>query len=362
MVGCNRGSSKMIQQFQPLESLVRNFGPVKSAGTLTQLPGTSDSSQVRVFFAILCCTTLARADSHPAWWTLASPEATALVGIQWEYVRSSPFGEAVRAELSGSGSLGFPDLHCIQDARQILISSPALLAIAVGDFPAATLRREALAEGMKSASYRGIPLWIASGDTLSLALMNEATLLVGDRKTLESAIDRGMSAGRNYSPLLPRAARFSHDDLWVVSTQLPDPLASVFVPLDTDARGFDGGISLRDGLRLDATLQSGSEDAAAFAADAIAKSLPTLPSIARGIEVTPEADHVVLTLDVSRDEFAASLRQAPSTAPPAASAAPGPSAPPEPPKPAAPQIIHIYGLDDGPREIILPPVKQPQQK
>jgi len=285
-----------------------------------------------------------------------------MVGIQWEYVRSSPFGEAVRAELSGSGGLGFPDLSCIQEARQILISSPALLAIAVGDFPSATVRRQALSKGMKPASYRGIPLWIASGDTLSLALMNEATLLVGDRKTLESAIDRAMSVGRNYSPLLPRAARFSQDDLWVVATQLPDPLASLFVPLETEARGFDGGISLRDGLRLDATLQSASEEAAAFAADTIMKSIPTLPSIARGIEVTPEADHVVLTLDISPDKFAAGLRQPPSPTTPLASAPVVSSAPSEPPKPEGPQIIHIYGLDDGPREIVLPPVKQPQQK
>jgi hypothetical protein len=31
-----------------------------------------------------------------------------------------------------------------------------------------------------------------------------------------------------------------------------------------------------------------------------------------------------------------------------------------PPKPEAPQIIRILGLDEGPREIVLPPVrKQP---
>lgn len=143
----------------------------------------------------------------------------------------------------------------------------------------------------------------------------------------------------------------------MVATQLPDPLASLFVPLEAGGRDFEGGVSLRDGLQLDATLDAGSEEGAAFTADAIGQSIPDLPSIARGMEVTAEANHVVLMLDVSREQFAASLRGAPAAAPappvlPIAAA-------PEPPKPTGPQIIHIYGLDDGPREIILPPVKQP---
>ena len=279
----------------------------------------------------------------------------------------------MQAELTGLGGVGFPDLACLRDARQILISSPAMLAIAVGNFPFATVRQQASAKGMKFTNYRGIPMWISPEKaTLGVALMNETLVLIGDRKTMAEAIDRSMEAGRNYSPLLERAARFSQEDLWVVATQLPDPLASLFVPLDTQARGFDGGISMRDGLRLDATLDAGSEDGAAFAADSIGQSIPTLPPILRGLEVTPEADHVLLKLDVSREQFAASLRQgtaspprplapsAPPTPPPApptpVAAAPPP--PPEPAKPAGPQIIHIYGLDGGPREIVLPPVKQ----
>src|SRR5205085_11468678 len=79
------------------------------------------------------------AESHPAWWRYASPEATALVGIQWEHVRSSHFAYAIGGELTGEGGLGFPDIECLKDSRQILISSPALLAIASGNFPAATV-------------------------------------------------------------------------------------------------------------------------------------------------------------------------------------------------------------------------------
>ena len=272
----------------------------------------------------------------------------------------------MEAELSGD--LGFPDLVCIRNARQILISSPALLAIAVGDFPAAAVRQQASSTGLKAGGYRGIPLWIASGRTLSVAVMNESLVLIGERKTLEAAIDRSMEAGRNYSPLLERAARFSHEDLWVVATQIPDPLASLFVPLEIAARGFDGGISLRDGLRLDAAVDAGSEEGAAAAADEIAKSIPGLPEVARGLQVATNANYVTLTLDVTGDQLAESLRTtaSPATHPapaPAIPAAPlAPPAPPAPTAPIGPQIIHIYGLDDGPREIVLPAVKPPEHK
>src|SRR6185295_20143855 len=94
------------------------------------------------------------AESHPAWWRYASPEATALVGIQWEHVRSSHFAAAVAGELTGEGGLGFPDLECLKEARQILISSPALLAIASGYFPAAGVREQAVHKGWKRATYK----------------------------------------------------------------------------------------------------------------------------------------------------------------------------------------------------------------
>ena len=107
---------------------------------------------------------------------------------------------------------------------------------------------QALAKGFKPASYGGVELWIApakprSGPpTLSVARMNDQLLLIGSRKTLEATIDRSQSdTGRFISPLLAQAARFSQTkDLWVVATQLPDPLASLFVPLDTSAKGFEG--------------------------------------------------------------------------------------------------------------------------
>ena len=294
------------------------------------------------------------AQSHPTWWSYASPEATALVGINWENLQHSPFAEAVQAELSSGGSLGFPDLDCLKQARQILISSPELLAAEAGTFPAATLRAQALAHGFRPATYKTVPLWLAPAGALSVAAISEQLVLLGARKTLETAIDRAVSVAsavrdvpRN-SPLLPRAARFSqHADLWVVSNQLPDPLASLFVPLEVQAGGFDGSVSVRDGLNLEASLEAGSYEAAVALAKDLRGSAASLPAVAQGLKIGVEEGRVVFWLSATKEDLAASLRAAPEP--------PAPEAPPPvAPKPPERQVIRILGLEDGPREIPFP--------
>jgi hypothetical protein len=312
---------------------------------------------VKVLKLIFLTAGLVMAESHPSWWGFASPDATALVGIRWEVLRNSAFGAPIEAEFALS--LGFPDLALLKDARQIVISSPATLAMLSGNFPSATLHDQATAKGLKPAAYRGIALWITPGkNTLSVAQMSEQLILLGSRKTIEAAIDRNQAEtgpSRKYSPLLARAARFAQaDDLWVVSNRLPDPLASLFVPLETEARGFEGGVSVRDGVQLEASLDAGSEDAAAVIAEDLRQKFPGLPEIARSMKVVAEADRVLLSLELSRAELFAGIR--PSEAP-----VPSPATPlihpAEPAKPAGPQIIRIFGLDEGPREIVLAPVK-----
>lgn len=345
---------------------------------------------MRVLCAFAATAILASAQSHPSWWNWASPDATSLVGIHWEAVKSSPIAAAIEDELGPEG-LGLPDLDCIKDSKQLLLSSPAFLVLASGDFPAEQLRTEAARQSMKSLVYKGIDLWISPGkSTLSVARIGDHLLLLGLMRTLEAAIDGNQAPGeRRYSSLLKRAAHFSGQDLWVVASQLPDPLASHFVPLDVDTRGFEGSVSLGDGIRLEGTLLTGSQDEASDIAAKLRHSEAGLPSIARGLQVVQAGDMVVLAMVASREQVAASLRPAePSGAPvpeavmqktqvAAKTAAPAaapittalpPAAQPvasapvaaasvaAPVAPDGPRVIRILGLDDGPREITLPPL------
>jgi len=296
----------------------------------------------------------ASADSHPAWWRYASPDATALVGIQWEHLRSSPFADAISGELGGDGGLGFPDLDCLKDARQILISSPVLLAAVTGEFSTATLREQAPQKGLKRVLYRDVEIWVTPGkDTLSIAHVNDQLALLGRVKNLQDAIDRSLleESNRANSPLLARASHYSQDDLWVVAARLPDPLAQRFVPIEAEAEGFEGGVSLGSGLRLRAVLSASSEETAPPLAESLKQMVLSLPPVAQGIQVNIDQTYVTLALAVTEEQLLAGLKATSATT--AAAVTPALVAKPEPVKPAGPQVIRIFGLDDGPREIVV---------
>lgn len=301
------------------------------------------------------------AESHPAWWRYASTEATALVGLDWDHLRSSPFGSAISGELSGEDGLGFPDLDCVKEAHQILISSPVLLAIASGDFPAATVVEQATRKGLKRTSYRDVEIWVTPGkDTLSIARMSDQLVLLSHVKDLKDAIDRSLleDPNRAFSPLLARGARYAQTDLWVVASRLPDPLADHFVPIDAEAEGFEGAVSLQGGLRVGAVLNASSEDAAAKLAEILKQMVLSLPPVAQGLEVAVDHNDVSLTLAVGEAQLLSGLRNtAPVPATPVQVAAVPVAAKPEPKpvdtKPLGPQVVRIYGLDGGPREVVL---------
>ncbi len=131
---------------------------------------------------------------------LRLPEATALVGIHWDNLRNSPFASAIEDELASTGPLAFPNVECLRHAREIVISSPELLAAEAGSFPSATVKDQAQRAGLRRLVYRGLTLWTpeqAAG--LGIAQISEQIVLVGSRKTLQSAVDRSLLAtGRQY--------------------------------------------------------------------------------------------------------------------------------------------------------------------
>jgi hypothetical protein len=218
--------------------------------------------------------------------------------------------------------------------------------MAAGNFPASTIRQQGAKKGLKKTLYREVEIWVTPGkDTLSIARMNDQLVLLGRLKNLQDAIDRSLleEANRGNSPLLARAAHYAQDDLWVVADRLPDPLAGRFVPIEAEAEGFEGGVSLEGGLRMGAVLSASSEEAATQLAETLKQMVLSLPPVARGIQVSIDQQSVTLALAVSQEQLLAGLRTKTTKTVSAH----------EPPKPAGPQIIRIFGLDDGPREIVM---------
>ncbi len=347
---------------------------------------------MKFLYLFAATAVLASAESHPSWWLYTSPEATALVGIHWDNLRGSPLAEAIQAELDSTGPLAFPDMECLRTAREIVISSPELLAAEAGNFPSAIVRGQASRAGLQRSIYHGVAFWIPqNAANLGIAQISEQIVLIGARKTLESAINNSNApSGRPYSSLLPRAARFSQTgDLWVVAARLPDPLANLFVPLEIEAEKFEGQVSLRGGLTMEASFDAGSARNADDAVADLRKQAPSLPPIARGLDAESDGAHVTLQLHLSPEEVQAGLHAPAPAAPAVTAAAPTPVAqaptmvakapapapivpaaalsafapppatepppPVEPPKPVGPQVIRIIGLESGPREIVIPP-------
>ncbi|MDP8989082.1 MAG: hypothetical protein M3N41_03250, partial [Acidobacteriota bacterium] len=237
---------------------------------------------------------------------------------------------------------------CLWNSREILLAGPDLLAVATGSFPAATVAAQASSLGMQPIDYDGVRLWIAPGkDRRSLAQVNENLLLVGYKETLKDAIDRSLlTTGRQMSPLLARGARVAASfDMWTSATALPDPLVSVFIPVELETADFDGGLAARNGLALDAHYSMGTPEGASQSADYFRQAIPDFHPLLRGINVIEDGELVRLKLQVSAQELADQLRP-PEPAKTAAVEAP--------PPPAQPRSVHIVGLDDGPREIPLP--------
>ena len=135
-----------------------------------------------------------------------------------------------------------------------------MLAVEYGTFPAAKLRAQAAGAGMKRTTFKSVEIWVSpEADVHSVALLNGKLLLVGELDAIEEAVARVADGKkRSYSPLMARAARYSKEDLWVVTTALPDPLASLFVPFEIEANGFEGSISAWNGLHAVASIERAS--------------------------------------------------------------------------------------------------------
>ena len=308
---------------------------------------------MRLFLVLvsLAGLTPAQSTSHPSWWTYASPDSTALIGITWNHLRDSPFEATLTTELSPRGWLGFPDLEFLnQRADRILIASPYLMAIHAGTFPVDVVRGEAAAKGLKQSAYKNVELWVTPAkETMSLAWISEQIVVLGHLSTLKEAIDRTQDTEtpREFSPLFARAAKYSTDDLWVVSGPLPDPVVGRFVPLKMPVVSLEGGLVLKEGLHLSAVLETSSEKAAETSSDRVWTSID--PKLFDSTQIFTDVQNILVKMDLTVEQVEA-LKPPP---PPPVVEVVAP-APPKPARPPGPRVVKIQGLEDGPREYTVP--------
>ncbi len=150
-------------------------------------------------------------ESYPRAWSYIAPDATAIVGIEWQQLHQSFLADALAVELLGERPAGLSGsrLPARPPGRFCSLAGPDLLRVASGTFPAATVAAQATSLGMRSADYDGVRMWIAPGTRgRSVAQVNDTLLLIGFRDTLEAtpSIWSLLTAERHSSPLLARGA------------------------------------------------------------------------------------------------------------------------------------------------------------
>jgi hypothetical protein len=241
---------------------------------------------VRTLLALSALAGIAAAQSHPTFWRYVHPEARSLFGLDVSKAKASPLGARFRQELD---KLGFKQMATsngvdfVSEVDQVLVSSPGglesagkargevpLVVALAGKFSVPKLRQQFLKLGAQRTRYKGAELFRPkSGNTdMNAAVVNASILLLGDPAGIRKAIDHhGLAepaAAR--SELFARASALNQlYDVWWVSEISPGDLAGSRLPqaqMFQSVRGFDGGVSLRQGLEVALNLRTADEESA----------------------------------------------------------------------------------------------------
>jgi hypothetical protein len=358
-----------------------------------------NSLAVGAYCALLLAPCPAGAQSDPALWRFVSPNAKALIGIDWARIRQSPAGAMIRDQWLATGVLtAVPGMEMVNDIDRVLIASPGknssddaaeqpILVAIQGHFAAAQVRQVFSRFGAKPQSYDSFQVYRPQGkeakDT-AWVLFDAETILYGDAPSVFAALDRNQFAQASTQPaaapasITARAGEMEANyELWVImdATEImsSDRLSALFQGGDwaAEAQGFEAGVNLRAGLVADITLR--------FASDATAKRVTAeltrvmnmaakdkssgaqLQDIAKKLKFNADGAATKISLHLTPQElektvqaFAASHKASAQSAENARTITPAPAKPP----PAKPAMIRIEGLDDGTREI---PLGDPQQ-
>lgn len=211
-------------------------------------------------------------------WQLVHPKATWILGVDWARARNSAAAQILSRQFAGARSkveasgLGLGAMVSLERIVASGISleaggseSPKGLVLAIeGKLDRARLRKE-LPPGTAVEKFRGADLYVPpkarEGEPL-VAVVRDSLMLIGDRESL------GLILAGNGGPSDPdlsgRAARLAGEaDLWLVASGLEKLPGG---PAQTDPlrelRSMELAVSLRDGLRIQASMEAATAEAA----------------------------------------------------------------------------------------------------
>ena len=346
--------------------------------------------KIMLFLAVAAASVTAQTNS----WELSQPGAKLLMGIDVKSLRESAVGQSIREQMnkipaaSGTQSplqgpmqaiaLGLLDqidrvyVSSLGNASSVFAASTAnkapFVLVVEGRFPSGELQPflKGTPRRVRDADvYRLNPT-----DVTTVAFIkgeaDSSTVLLGDEKSVLAAIGRRGGALVPPSALLRRAQTLAAThDFWLIAdgpfqptgAAASNPLAS---KMAAQVKGMDVGLALRDGFQLEVGVAAENDAVAAQMTQILSTQIqmallaqakrPEMAEIANKLHISAEGNRMLLSLALTKDEFAKQLLAAQTARMQAGTASPAQPAPP-PVRPAKPAQITIYGLEGGPRVI-----------
>ncbi len=352
--------------------------------------------RVSLLLALLLAPTFAGAQPQPAVWRFVSPNATALIGIDWARIKPSQAGAMLREKwLNRAAMPSIPGLELLNDIDRVLISSsgnnpsaesgeqPVLIAIR-GHFDSVRVRKLFTGFGAAPQSYDSFQIYRPQdekGKDMAWVLFDPQTILFGDAPSVFAALDRSQFASPPAQPsaMIARATELDAKyEVWAIisvnEVMSNDRVASLFQGQDSlfqakdwlsEAQAFDLGLNVGAGLTADITVRFSSDATAKRVAaelghviNSMAKDKATaaqMQDLARKLKFTSDGPATRISLRLTPRELQKSAQAfavAPQAPPPLAKSVEPAELPNRPG--VIPGVIRIDGLDDGPREIPYP--------
>ncbi len=313
-------------------------------------------------------------------WAFVHPKATFIAGLNWQAVKNSEFAQAIRRDMA-SKTAGSEDMDFIDRLDFALLSVPepapgvpastskSVLAVLRGKFDLVKLHAMAAREGAKGQTYNDVELLSPSKDDAAvLAIIDPMTLVVGDRQSVTLAI-RGRFHMASDSEIVRRALATSETgNIWMVFDAPADLGTSAPMLQGLKRMALAVNLHRNADLVMDLDAQD-AQHASAFAA--ATQMMINSQNVKMGsLKVQATGNSVRMSTTVTPEQVTAGARQFGQGFAKgfdvggfggllgmhsAKAAAPAPAE--EPPLPPEKNVIKIYGLEDGVREIPVEPRK-----
>jgi hypothetical protein len=212
-------------------------------------------------------------------WRFVHPRATWIAGVDWGRAKNSAAGQILQRQLEGakdkvtSAGLG---LGALDSVERILLSgvsmqnadkaAPEEFVVAIeGKIDRAKLKKE-LPPGTAVEKFRGADLFVppkADPKDPLVAVVSDSLMLMGGRNALQLVLSG--KGGAQDADLAGRAARLAGEsEMWMAAAAPPREQPAENRPPDPfqDLERLELGVSLREGLRLAASLTAESEQSA----------------------------------------------------------------------------------------------------